>query len=109
MWEMLQSDQPDDFVIGTGTDLSVKDFVQMSFEHVGLDWEKYVRFDENYLRPTEVDTLIADASKAEKTLGWKASVQPQELAAIMVDHDIATIEGFAPDKPVGKVWSEAVS
>jgi GDPmannose 4,6-dehydratase len=78
MWKMLQTDVAEDFVVGTGTDVSVRDFVQMSFEHVGLDWEKYVRFDERYLRPTEVDTLVGDASKAEKTLGWKASVQPQE-------------------------------
>ena len=109
MWQMLQVDKAEDYVIGTGTDLSVKDFVRLSFEHVNLDWEKYVRFDEKYLRPTEVDSLVADASKAEKGLGWKASVGPEQLAAIMVDHDIATIEGFAPDKPVGKVWAEAVS
>jgi GDPmannose 4,6-dehydratase len=107
MWKMLQVDKPEDFVIGTGTDLSVKDFVQMSFEHVGLDWEKYVRFDEKYLRPTEVDSLIGDASKAEKTLGWKASVQPRELAAIMVDHDVAAIEGHVVDSPRGTVWAEA--
>lgn len=109
MWKMLQADKPEDFVIGSGTDLSVKDFVQMSFEHVGLDWEKYVRFDEKYLRPTEVDTLIADASKAEKKLGWKASVQPQELAALMVDHDLAALEGHLVDAPRGSVWTEAIS
>jgi GDPmannose 4,6-dehydratase len=109
MWKMLQADKPDDYVIGTGTDFSVKDFVRLAFEHVDLDWEKYVRFDEKYLRPTEVDTLVADASKAEKELGWRSSVGPEQLAAIMLDHDIATIEGFAPDKPVGKVWAEAVS
>jgi GDPmannose 4,6-dehydratase len=109
MWKMLQADKPDDYVIGTGTDFSVKDFVRLAFEHVDLDWEKYVRFDEKYLRPTEVDTLVANASKAAKELGWKSSVGPEQLAAIMVDHDIATIEGFVPDKPVGKVWSEAVS
>jgi GDPmannose 4,6-dehydratase len=109
MWKMLQAEKPDDYVIGTGTDFSVKDFVRLAFEHVDLDWEKYVRFDEKYLRPTEVDTLVANASKAAKELGWKASVGPEQLAAIMVDHDIATIEGFVPDKPVGKVWSEAVS
>jgi GDPmannose 4,6-dehydratase len=108
MWKMLQVDKPEDFVIGTGTDLSVKDFVQMSFEHVGLDWEKYVRFDQKYLRPTEVDSLIGDASKAEKTLGWKASVQPRELAAIMVDHDVAAIEGHVVDSPRGTVWAEAI-
>jgi GDPmannose 4,6-dehydratase len=108
MWRMLQTDTPEDFVVGTGTDLSVKDFVQMSFEHVGLDWEKYVRFDEKYLRPTEVDSLIGDSSKAEKTLGWKASVQPRELAAIMVDHDIEAIESHVVDSPRGKVWDEAI-
>jgi GDPmannose 4,6-dehydratase len=109
MWKMLQVDKSDDFVVGTGTDLSVKDFVRLAFEHVNLDWDKYVRFDEKYLRPTEVDSLVGDASKAERDLGWKASVGPEQLAAIMVDHDIATIEGFSADKPVGKVWAEAVS
>jgi GDPmannose 4,6-dehydratase len=109
MWKMLQANKPDDYVIGTGTDFSVKDFVRLAFEHVDLDWEKYVRFDEKYLRPTEVDTLVADASNAAKELNWKSSVCPEQLASIMVDHDIATIEGFAPDRPVGKVWAEAVS
>ena len=109
MWQMLQAEKPEDFVIGSGTDISVRDFVQMSFEHVGLDWEKFVRFDERYLRPTEVDSLIGDASKAQKALGWQATVSPQQLAALMVDHDIATIDGFIPDKPIGKVWTEAIS
>lgn len=109
MWQMLQADKPDDFVLGTGSDLSVKDFVRLSFEHVDLDWEKYVKFDERYLRPTEVDSLVGDSSKAEKVLGWKASVEPEQLAAIMVDHDIASIEGYVPDKPVGSVWSKAIS
>jgi GDPmannose 4,6-dehydratase len=106
---MLQAEKAEDFVIGSGTDISVRDFVQMSFEHVGLDWEKYVRFDERYLRPTEVDSLLGDASKAEKALGWKATVSPKQLAALMVDHDIATIDGFVPDKPIGTVWTEAIS
>jgi GDPmannose 4,6-dehydratase len=109
MWKMLQVDTPEDYVIGTGTDVSVKEFVQMSFEHAGLDWEKYVRFDERYLRPTEVDTLIGDASKAEKDLNWKATVQPNQLAALMVEHDIAILNGYISDKPVGSVWSEAIS
>jgi GDPmannose 4,6-dehydratase len=109
MWKMLQHKTPDDFVIATGTDLSVRDFVEMSFEHVGLDWHKYVKFDERYLRPTEVDSLVGDASKAKKELGWKASVSPAELAAIMVDHDIASINGHIADKPVGAVWCEAVN
>ena len=109
MWKMLQADAPEDFVVGTGVDLSVQDFVQMSFEHVGLEWEKYVRFDEKYLRPTEVDILIGDSSKAEATLKWKASVQQRELAAIMVDHDIAALEGHVVDVPRGSVWAEALS
>ncbi len=109
MWKMLQSKEPEDFVIGTGTDLSVRDFVKMSFEHVGLDWEKYVRFDEKYLRPTEVDSLIGDSTRAEQGLGWKASVRPQELAAIMVDHDIAALNGHAVDVPRGSVWAEALN
>jgi len=109
MWQMLQTDKADDYVLSTGTDLSVKDFVRLSFEHVDLDWEKFVKFDEKYLRPTEVDTLIGDSSKAEKDLGWKPSVGPEKLAAIMVDHDIALLEGYVSDKPVGAVWSQAVS
>ena len=108
MWKMLQSNTPEDYVIGTGTDFSVKDFVEMSFRHVGLDWEKYVRFDEKYLRPTEVDTLVADSTKAEKQLGWKALLKPNELAGIMVDHDLASLEGHMVDTPQGSVWNEAL-
>jgi GDPmannose 4,6-dehydratase len=109
MWKMLQVDKAEDYVVGTGTDVSVKEFVQMSFEHVGLDWERHVRFDERYLRPTEVDTLIGDASKAEKDLNWKATVKPNQLASLMVDHDLAILNGYVSDKPVGSVWSEAIS
>ncbi|MEP9382463.1 GDP-mannose 4,6-dehydratase [Nocardioides sp. KR10-350] len=92
MWRMLQADEPDDFVLGTGTPYTVRDFLVTAFEHAGLDWEKHVRFDERYLRPTEVDALIADASKAHEKLGWKAIVQPDELARIMVDADIEALE-----------------
>jgi GDPmannose 4,6-dehydratase len=109
MWKMLQTDTPKDYVIGSGTDISVRDFVSLSFEHVGLDWEKYVRFDERYIRPTEVDTLVADATLAEKSLSWKATIHPKQLAALMVDHDLATLDGYISDKPVGEVWSEATS
>jgi GDPmannose 4,6-dehydratase len=109
MWKMLQMDTPKDFVIGSGTDISVRDFVSLSFEHVGLDWEKYVRFDERYVRPTEVDTLVADATVAEKSLNWKATIHPNQLAGIMVDHDLATLDGYVSDQPVGEVWSEATS
>ena len=91
MWLMLQADEPDDFVVATGTAYSVRDFVQFSFEHVGLDWKKYVKYDERYERPTEVDALIGDSSKAESVLGWKAKVLTPELATIMVDADVAAL------------------
>lgn len=91
MWLMLQHDEPTDYVVATNTAYTVKDFLQFSFEHVGLDWEKYVKFDERYLRPTEVDSLIGDATKAQETLGWKPQVLTPELAKIMVDADIATL------------------
>ena len=96
MWRMLQTDQPDDFVLATGSAYTIKDFLTFAFERAGLEWEKYVKFDPKFLRPTEVDELIGDASKAESVLGWKAQVLPPELAKIMVDADIARLEG-APE------------
>jgi GDPmannose 4,6-dehydratase len=107
MWKMLQVDEPDDFVVATGTDFSVKDFVKLSFESVGLNWENYVHFDERYLRPTEVDALVGDASLANAKLGWKASVTPEKLAEIMVRHDIEILQGYKSDRPIGTVWAEA--
>jgi GDPmannose 4,6-dehydratase len=92
MWRMLQHDTPDDFVVATNTDYTVKDFLQLSFEHVGLDWEKYVKFDERYLRPTEVDSLIGDYSKAQSELGWTPSVLTPRLAQIMVEADVKALE-----------------
>jgi GDPmannose 4,6-dehydratase len=91
MWLMLQVPEPGDYVIATGTAYSVRDFLQFSFEHVNLDWQKHVRFDERYLRPSEVDSLIGDASKARETLGWVSAVRTPELARIMVDADYQTI------------------
>ena len=92
MWRMLQHDTPEDFVVATNTAYTVKDFLELSFSHVGLDWEKYVKFDERYLRPTEVDALIGDPSKAHDLLGWKPSVLTPRLAQIMVDADIKSLE-----------------
>jgi GDPmannose 4,6-dehydratase len=103
MWLMLQADEPDDFVIATGTEYSVKDFLQFAFSHVGLDWEKYVKFDPRYLRPTEVDALVGDSSKARKSLGWEPTVLTPELAAIMVDADREALEAEGSqwiDRPV---------
>lgn len=92
MWRMLQHDEPQDFVIATGTDYSVKDFLELSFQHAGLDWEKYVKFDERYLRPTEVDSLVGDPSKAADLLGWVPKVLTPRLAEIMVDADIEALK-----------------
>jgi GDPmannose 4,6-dehydratase len=92
MWRMLQVDEPDDFVLATGGNFTVRDFVETSFAHAGLEWEKYVRFDERYLRPTEVDALVGDASKAADKLGWIPTVDTAELARIMVDADITALE-----------------
>jgi GDPmannose 4,6-dehydratase len=91
MWRMLQHDTPADYVIATGTSYSVKDFVARAFDHVGLDWEEYVDHDARYVRPTEVDSLIGDASKAMTELGWKAQVHVPELVQIMVDADLAAL------------------
>jgi GDPmannose 4,6-dehydratase len=88
MWLMLQADKPDDFVLATGTSTTVKEFLQFSFEAAGLDWEKYVKFDQRYLRPTEVDALIGDASKAREVLGWQYKTEPRQLAELMVNADI---------------------
>ena len=87
MWRMLQADEPNDYVVATGTSYSVGDFVRMAFEHAGLDWEKHVKFDPRYLRPTEVDDLIGDASRAQEILGWQAQTYTPELVKIMVNAD----------------------
>ena len=102
MWRMLQADEPDDYVLATGGNFTVRDFVVTAFEHAGLDWEKHVRFDERYLRPTEVDALVGDAGKAERVLGWKPQVQTDELARIMVDADIEML------KHEGAHWIDTV-
>jgi GDPmannose 4,6-dehydratase len=91
MWRMLQADQPADYVLATGTATTVREFTQWCFERVGLDWQEHVRFDETYLRPTEVDALIGDASKAHRELGWKAQTMPEQLAHLMVDADLAAL------------------
>lgn len=92
MWRMLQHDEPTDYVVATGSAYTVRDFLQFSFERVGLEWEKYVRFDERYLRPTEVDSLIGDSSKAKDLLGWVPRVHTPRLAQIMVDADVEALK-----------------
>jgi GDPmannose 4,6-dehydratase len=91
MWLMLQQDQPDDYVVATGETHSVKELVELSFSAVDLDWEKYVEIDERFLRPAEVDLLVGDPAKAEKTLGWHRDVDFSALVAMMVEADLALV------------------
>jgi GDPmannose 4,6-dehydratase len=88
MWLMLQQDEPDDFVIGTGVAHTPREFAQLAFAHAGLDWERYVEIDPAYYRPAEVDFLLADASKAKRVLGWEPRTTFEELVKLMVDADI---------------------
>lgn len=88
MWLMLQQTEPDDFVVATGVPYTVKDFCRFAFDVVGLDWENYVDIDDRYLRPTEVENLIGDASKAQKILGWQAKTYTPDLVNIMVRSDL---------------------
>jgi GDPmannose 4,6-dehydratase len=92
MWRMLQAVEPDDFVVATGTAYTVRDFVRTSFEHAGLDWRRHVRLDGRYERPSEVDALVGDASRAASLLGWRATVHPPQLARLMVDADVQQLE-----------------
>jgi GDPmannose 4,6-dehydratase len=91
MWRMLQADEPGDFVIATGEAHTVREFCELAFARVDLDWERYVRIDERYYRPAEVDHLRGDATKAARVLGWKPQISFPELVALMVDEDIAAL------------------
>ena len=92
MWRMLQQDAPDDYVLATGEMHSVKEFLAEAFGHVGLDWEKYVRHDSRYERPSEVEQLLGDSSKARRVLGWEPKVTFRELVKMMVDADLRLAE-----------------
>lgn len=95
MWLMLQQDDPDDYVIGTGESHSVEEFLDESFSYVGLDWREHVGIDARYLRPTETDVLVADASKAKAKLDWQPKVTFRELVRVMVDADMEAV-GLQP-------------
>jgi GDPmannose 4,6-dehydratase len=95
MWRMLQSDPPEDYVLGTGEAHSVEEFLEKVFAYAGLDKEKHVKIDPKYFRPTEVDSLIADARKAKKVLGWDPKIKFDDLVKIMVDADMRAI-GLEP-------------
>ena len=91
MWRMLQQEDPDDYVVGTGVAPTIREFVQEAFDYAGLDWEQYVEIDPRYFRPTEVDYLQADSSKARKMLDWAPKITYKQLARIMVDADMEAI------------------
>jgi GDPmannose 4,6-dehydratase len=88
MWRMLQADTPRDYVLATGTSYTVRDFLEFSFSAVDLEWQKYVRFDPRYLRPSEVDSLVGDPTRAEVDLGWRAEVLAPQLARIMTRAEV---------------------
>ena len=91
MWLMLQQSEPEDYVIGTGETHSVREFVEIAFDRVGLDWQKYVVVDPRFYRPAEVDLLLGNPTKARKTLGWRDEVSFRELVTMMVDADVAAL------------------
>jgi GDPmannose 4,6-dehydratase len=92
MWRILQADNPDDYVLATNETHTVKEFVAKAFAHVDLDWRKFVRHDNRYERPAEVDLLIGNPAKVKKNLGWEPKVRFEELIQIMVDADLALAE-----------------
>lgn len=92
MWLMLQHDKPEDFVIATGETQSIRQFLDYSFNHLDLDWQEYVEIDPRYFRPTEVELLLGDCSKAKKDLGWEPKVSCEELAQMMVESDMKLAE-----------------
>ncbi|AFZ57108.1 GDP-mannose 4,6-dehydratase [Anabaena cylindrica FACHB-243] len=97
MWLMLQKDEPDDYVIATGETHSVREFLDLAFGYVNLNWEDYVEFDDRYLRPAEVDLLIGDPTKAQKKLGWKPSVTFPELVSLMMEADLQALGYTSPN------------
>lgn len=102
MWRMLQAESPNDYVLATGIGISVKEFLEIAFAQVGLDWQDHVCFDERYLRPTEVDALIGDASRARTDLGWVPTVDGRALARLMVEADVEALEH------AGRPWIDKV-
>ena len=91
MWLMLQQDEPDDFVIATGVDRSIRDFCRVAFDYVDLDWEEFVVVDERFFRPAEVNILLGDASKAKAKLGWEPEVSFEEMVRMMVQNDLEQV------------------
>ena len=98
MWMMLQQDTPDDYVLATGETQTIRQFLDYSFGHLGIDWEKHVEIDPRYFRPTEVNLLLGDCTKAKEKLGWVAKTSCKELAELMIDHDMELAKDEATRK-----------
>lgn len=109
MWLMLQQDEPCDYVIGTGENHSIKEFLEEAFNYVGLDWQDYVEIDPRYFRPTEVEFLLADSSKARERLGWNPKVTFKELVKIMVDCDLGMIGLKSPGEGKSILEQKAIN
>ncbi|MEK6536992.1 MAG: GDP-mannose 4,6-dehydratase, partial [Actinomycetota bacterium] len=92
MWMMLQQDEPDDYVICSGETHSVEELVQIAFDYAGLDWKKFIKIDQRFVRPAEVDLLIGDAAKAREKLGWETRVTFEEMIRMMVDNDLKMVQ-----------------
>ena len=106
MWMMLQQEKPDDYVIATNETHSIREFLDLAFGYVNLDWHDYVAFDERYLRPAEVDLLIGDASKAKEKLGWDPSVTFEQLVALMVEADLQVVGAVSPNSEITKALQD---
>jgi GDPmannose 4,6-dehydratase len=92
MWLMLQQPEPDDYVVATGENHSIKEFLELAFDHAGLDWKKHVEIDPKFYRPAEVDQLVGDATKAHKKLGWTPKTKFADLVRLMVDADVQLLQ-----------------
>ncbi len=103
MWRIVQHDTPDDFVLATHETHTVREFCEAAFAHANLDWKEFVKHDDRYERPAEVDLLIGNPAKAKKLLGWEAKVRFKELVRIMVDADLERLSGPSAQKHLGKM------
>jgi GDPmannose 4,6-dehydratase len=109
MWLMLQQDKPDDYVIATGETHTVREFAEVVFSHLGMDYRDYVEIDPRYFRPTEVDLLIGDASKAKRILGWEPKVRFDELAKLMTDADVDELAGKVNGKALKDIRIQSLT
>lgn len=107
MWLMLQQQEPDDYVLATEETHSVQEFVELAFAHAGLNWRRHVEVDPQYFRPTEIDRLLGDASKAKEKLGWTARTRFPELVRIMTDADVRLLEDTLSGKVERQMYARA--